>query len=275
MAVSAPPAPSRASLRSGELALSAYESFAPYYDRFTEECKYEKWLISIEAWAIANGLAGNRLLDVACGTGKSFAPLLDRGYQVTACDLSPAMVAVARRKFGERVKVCVADMRELDWRNQFDLITCIDDAMNYLLTRRDLARALAGMARALRPGGILVFDTNSLATFRTSFAQEYEFQAGPVRYRSCGEGSPTTPAGTVSSATLEATGPDGASTTRHVERHWPVSELRDACSAAGLSHIRFRGQLTGCRLLGEPDEQRHTKVVCLARKGVSSRKGCP
>ena len=38
---------------------------------------------------------GERVLDVACGTGKSFMPFLARGWDVTACDLSPAMLARA------------------------------------------------------------------------------------------------------------------------------------------------------------------------------------
>ena len=40
------------------------------------------------------------VLDVACGTGKSFLPLLERGYDVTACDISEAMLRVARTKVG-------------------------------------------------------------------------------------------------------------------------------------------------------------------------------
>ena len=46
-------------------------------------------------------LQGRRLLDVACGTGKSFIPMLERGWEVTACDISAAMVEVARGKVGD------------------------------------------------------------------------------------------------------------------------------------------------------------------------------
>ena len=172
-----------------ELALAAYESFAPFYDRFTEDCQYDKWLGSLESWARSEGLSGRRVLDVACGTGKSFEPMLARGYDVTACDLSPAMVEEARRRSGASAEVVVADMRRLPWASAFDLVTCIDDAINYLLSLEDLERALGSMAVALRPGGFLVFDANTLATYRTTWAEDFELESGPVHFRWCAEGT--------------------------------------------------------------------------------------
>ncbi len=66
----------------------AYAALAPHYDRFTAGYPYENWLAQIESRALACGLVGRRALDIGCGTGKSFAPLLARGYSVSACDLS-------------------------------------------------------------------------------------------------------------------------------------------------------------------------------------------
>ena len=77
-------------------ALAAYEALAPFYDEFTAGYDYDRWLDGLEALALEHGLRGRSLLDVACGTGKSFMPMLARGYEVTACDLSPAMVELAR-----------------------------------------------------------------------------------------------------------------------------------------------------------------------------------
>src|SRR2546423_2984308 len=255
-------------------ALAAYEALAPWYDRFTHDCAHDRWLAGIEEWAIAAGLRGRRLLDVACGTGKSFEPMLDRGYEVTACDVSPAMVAQASRRARGAATVVVADMRRLPWRSRFDLITCIDDAVNYLLTEDDLLATLGGMAAALRPGGILVFDTNSLATYRSAFAEDFEVRDGRSRFRWRGLGSADLQPGSLAEATIEDVGED-APDSRHVQRHWPVATLRRACSRAGFSRISFRGQMTGCRLVGDPDEERHTKVVCLAAKRRPRRGGGP
>lgn len=249
---------------STELAASAYETLAPFYDDFMAGCRYDAWLDAIEDWALAHGLTGHRLLDAACGTGKSFEPMLRKGYEVTAFDLSPAMVAEARVRADGRAAVVVADMRHLPWTSEFDLITCVDDAINYLLSARDLLAALRSMRRALRPGGILVFDTNSLATYRSTFSERFETVSGGWRFQWRGEADANLAPGSIASATIDVVAGPRRMSSWHVQRHWRVADLRAACRAAGFAHISFRGQMPGCRLVGEPDEGRHAKVLCLA-----------
>src|SRR5947209_7336413 len=92
----------------------AYATLAAHYDRFMAGAAYDTWLDQIEARARALGLTGRRVLDIACGTGNSFAPLLARGYEVTGCDLSQEMLDQARRKFADQVEdLFVTDMRAL------------------------------------------------------------------------------------------------------------------------------------------------------------------
>jgi SAM-dependent methyltransferase len=223
-------------------------------------------LDAVESWARAQGLKGDRLLDVACGTGKSFEPLLERGYRVSACDLSPAMVAEARRKWGTQAEIVVADMRDLPWRDEFDLVTCLDDAVNYLLTTEDLHAALASMARVLRPDGIAVFDANTITTYRTDFAESFETTVEGTRFNWRGRCAPDARPGVVVRASVEVADPSGVLASHHVQRHWPVAELRAACEAASFRHVVFRGLAPGPRLVGEPDEQRHLKLMCLAAR---------
>ena len=243
------------------LALEAYEALAPYYDAFTSDYAHDAWLGEVEQWARASGLRGNRVLDVGCGTGKSFEPLLARGYRVTACDLSPAMVERARERTPD---VHVADMRALPWSGEFDLITCMDDGLNYLLTESDLDAALAGMARALRPGGIAVFDTNTVATYRHTFGDSFQVEHGDLRFSWRGAADAAFGPGALAEATLHVDDCGETSFSRHVERHWPIDALRDSCTRAGFARVYFRGQVSGGRLVGDPDEGRHVKVVCLA-----------
>src|SRR5215207_9538088 len=101
-----------------------YDVLAPAYDVLTAGHAHGAWLREIEHLALDHGLRGRRLLDVACGTGKSFEPLLQEGYSVTACDVSPGMVAHARRRAGGHARVLVADMRRLPVLGAFDLVTC-------------------------------------------------------------------------------------------------------------------------------------------------------
>src|SRR4051795_13646375 len=154
--------------------IAAYEQLAPYYDRYTHDFGHEPWLAYVEEISLRHGLRGSRLLDVGCGTGKSFVPMLARGYDVVACDISPEMVARARAKVpGGDVEVAVADMRQLPQLGVFDFITCIDDAVNYLTTGDQLRAAFEGFARNLRPGGVAVFDANTLSTFRSVYSQTF------------------------------------------------------------------------------------------------------
>lgn len=260
-------------VRGAELAQTAYDAFAPIYDRFTGEYEYDGWLAAIEDWALAHGLEGRDLLDVGCGTGKSFLPMRARGYRVSACDISPEMVTKARGKAPD-VDVRVADMRALPWRACFDLVTCLDDSVNYLLTADDLEAALLSMAAALRPTGILIFDTNSLATYRSTFAEEFSVESGAWRIRWRGEAHPDFKRGGLASASIDAVGPEIVSASRHVQRHWPVEVLRTACGRAGFDHVAFRGQVPGGRLVGDPDDSAHSKIVCLAKRG-SRRRAAP
>src|SRR5918997_5404153 len=158
-------------------AAEAYERLAPYYDELTRNHDYDAWTHHLEQTALALGLNGRRLLDAACGTGKSFLPLLRRGYDVTASDISPRMVAAARAKAPE-AEVFVADIRTLGRIGSFDLVTCLDDSVNYLAGDGDLDAALESLAANLAPRGVLVFDVNTLATYRTTFARDMT-QEGP------------------------------------------------------------------------------------------------
>src|SRR4051812_33686781 len=91
----------------------AYDQLAPFYDAFTAHHDYELWTSALLDLARRHGLRGNRLLDAACGTGKSFEPFVRRGWHVTACDVSPEMLARAARKTGADAELHVADLNAL------------------------------------------------------------------------------------------------------------------------------------------------------------------
>ncbi|MDX6697563.1 MAG: hypothetical protein QOE65_960 [Solirubrobacteraceae bacterium] len=249
-------------------ALPAYEVLAPFYDRYTADYEHELVLEQIEALALAHGLCGRRVLDVGCGTGKSFLPLLDRGYDVTACDISPRMVERARRKLDETdgKRVVVADMRALPWRRAFDLVTCLDDGLNYLLSDVELNTAIRSMASALRSGGLVIFDVNSLRTYRETFAEEFVVQSGQTVFQWRGEGTGEMEPGERCSAVLDVRVAGGRlrATSRHVQRHHPREAVEAACARAGLSVLAVRGVARGARLVADPDEDVHPKLVFVA-----------
>jgi demethylmenaquinone methyltransferase / 2-methoxy-6-polyprenyl-1,4-benzoquinol methylase len=95
---------------------------------------------------------GGHVLDVATGTGLVAAQLLRRGFRVTGVDQSPEMLAVAHRRFGDRVELINASAQALPLAaGSFDHLT-----FTYLLRYvADPRVTLAEMARVVRPGGFV------------------------------------------------------------------------------------------------------------------------
>ena len=250
-------------------ATRAYAVLAPAYDLLTAEYAYEPWLTAIERHAREHGLAGHRLLDVGCGTGKSFLPLLERGFAVTACDISPEMVELARHKVGPMAELHVADMRRLPVFGEFDLITCIDDAINHLLTLGEVADALHGMYDNLAPGGIVVFDANTFAAYRQVPDVVVEDEDRLLRWRG-GLAELEEPGGeaevVIDVFAREGDGLWRRSLSRQRHRHHPIDELCDLVEEAGLELAAVLGQRPGAVLDAELDEELHRKAVLIARR---------
>jgi SAM-dependent methyltransferase len=248
----------------------AYEQIAPVYDDFTSHHDYDTWIGTLLALGASHGLRGNTVLDVGCGTGKGFMPLLGLGWKVTALDISPSMVALARAKAGPEVRIDVADMRELQTYGSFDLVLCLDDAINYLHTPAELERALGGMAANLAPDGILIFDSNTLTTYRTFFAERVVVEAGGRRMIWQGRTGGQVEPGQISESVFEVeplTAGSGPAVPPevHRQRHHPEAEIRATVAAAGLEVVG----LYGCTTDGVPrqpvDEDVHTKAIYVAR----------
>jgi demethylmenaquinone methyltransferase / 2-methoxy-6-polyprenyl-1,4-benzoquinol methylase len=95
---------------------------------------------------------GGHVLDVATGTGLVAAELLRRGFGVTGVDLSPEMLAVAHRRFGDEVKLINASAEALPLASEsFDHLT-VTHVLRYVA---DPGATLAELARVVRPGGVV------------------------------------------------------------------------------------------------------------------------
>ena len=252
-------------------ALSTYEALAPAYDEMTADYGYDRWLSALERLAIEHSLPGKRILDVACGTGKSFVPMLERGYDVSACDLSPSMVRIARANLPDPARAFVADMRALPSIGPFDLVTCLDDAVNYLLEPSDLEAALRSMRSVLRPGGVLVFDVNTLHTYRTTFGADAVWERDRRLFCWRGLSAAGAEPGGLHEAVVDVFTRDLAgrwtrATGRHRQRHHSRAAVERLLERAGLPLRTVRGQSPGARLSREADEERHTKLVFVAQR---------
>lgn len=244
----------------------AYDVFAPHYDAFTAHHDYDGWTATLERLAQAAGLRGRRLLDVACGTGKSFLPFLARGYDVTACDVSERMLALAAAKAGDRARLERHDMRRLPVLGSYDLVTCLDDALNYLHSSAELEATLAGIARNLAPAGVAVFDANALSMYRGFFAALSVLPAEDRVLVWRGDTSPQAPPGVLARATVEALvrrddGSWSSETHAHLQRHHPEPVVRAAAGAAGLRIAARHGMTPDGAIHDGFGEAEHSKVL--------------
>jgi SAM-dependent methyltransferase len=247
-----------------------YDAFAPFYDEFTAGSDYEAWTRHVLELAGRLGLRGKTLLDLACGTGKSFVPFLSRGFDVTGCDVSRGMLAEAARKAPEATLVC-ADLREVRRIGCFDLVTCFDDSLNYLLEEADLARALDSIAVNLSPTGIALFDLNTLHAYRTSFARDSVAASEETIFVWRGESAADAPSGCRASAQLDIFSRRNGVlyeriSTRHVQRHFSRERVTALLARAGLHCLAVHGVREDGGLEPELDETRHPKVLYAARR---------
>jgi SAM-dependent methyltransferase len=248
----------------------AYDEFARHYDAFTAHHDYEGWTTTIERLARRHGLRGTRLLDVACGTGKSLEPFVRRGYTAVGCDISQPMLEVAAPKLGPGVRLERHDLRDLPRLGVFDLVCCLDDALNYLLTSDELGAALSGLAANLTPGGVLVFDVNSLRSYRTFYASLTVVASQENVLVWDGQASPTIGAGEVASALLQVLerGAGGAWSRRecvHYQRHHARDVVEAALREARLRPVGLYGMYLDGSTSATFSEADNSKALYIAR----------
>jgi SAM-dependent methyltransferase len=98
-----------------------------------------------------------RILDLACGSGRHSLELCRRGFEVVGADISPDLIEIARREATAEdldIDFVLADLRDLDFEDEFDLVLNLNDgAIGYLESDEENLKIFNLISRALRPGG--------------------------------------------------------------------------------------------------------------------------
>ena len=158
--------------------MAIYQGLAKIYDLLMSGIDYEEWADYINSLVGKQNREIGSVLDIACGTGSTSIPLAKRGWRVTGVDLSLPMLQQARRKAGEEkleVLFLQQDIRDLEFSRGFDLVTCYQDGLNYLLTAEDLARTFQSVYSVLNPGGLFIFDLNMVEKYSAAATGEISF----------------------------------------------------------------------------------------------------
>jgi 2-polyprenyl-3-methyl-5-hydroxy-6-metoxy-1,4-benzoquinol methylase len=220
-----------------------FSNFAKTYDKegFTQGTLQEAGFIEREIGCNKQA----KILDVGCGTGRHDIELARRGYEVTGIDLSEAQLNCAREKakdVGVSVRFLQRDARKAGFKERFDLVIMLcEGGFSLMATDEENYAILSSCARALKPGGKLIFTClNALFPLVNSFK-------GIMN-----EGIAQTPRVTFDATTLrdrtilKAVDDDGRKMTLHCnERYYMPSELHWMLHTLGFKDIDVFGCTVG------------------------------
>lgn len=133
-----------------------YEQFATRYAKYAEIKPHNALYERPATLSLLPDVKGKRVLDGGCGPGIYAEELLERGAEVVAADVTPAMVEIARKRVGNRAEFHVADFaKPLTFAEDasFDLVVC-PLMLDYI---EDWDPVFLEFSRVLRSGGHLLY----------------------------------------------------------------------------------------------------------------------
>lgn len=115
----------------------------------------------VEAAELFSANKCRSILDLGCGTGRNTLYLVDRGFDVHACDISESGVEITKKLLSDKntnnVEYSIQDMYSMTLENDlFDGVLCI--WVQGHGTRDEVKKGIKEIYRVLKPGGIVVTD---------------------------------------------------------------------------------------------------------------------
>ena len=153
--------------------MDAYTSFAAVYDTFMDNIPYEEWKSYLEELLKEYGVQDGLVLDLGCGTGTMTELLAADGYDMIGVDNSEDMLELAMEKrvqSGQDILYLLQDMREFELYGTVRAVISICDSINYILESEELLRVFQLVNNYLDPGGIFLFDLNTIYKYETLLA---------------------------------------------------------------------------------------------------------
>ncbi|MDY6875684.1 MAG: methyltransferase domain-containing protein [Chloroflexota bacterium] len=111
---------------------------------------------------------GERLLDLACGSGVHALEFARREIEVVGLDIAPSLVRYCTEQASaeglDNVTFVEGDMRALTYQEQFDALVILSTSFGFFDDAAN-QRVLEGIARALKPDGRLLLQLSDPHTF--------------------------------------------------------------------------------------------------------------
>ncbi len=217
----------------------AFSDVADVYDELMATVPYENWVDYVQRILQRWYAHPKDVLDLCCGTGAIGWELQKRGYHVIGADLSERMVGGCYRRTPALAAAVMDATRSALRPGSFDMVVCLYDSLNYITDPDGLQATFEGMYEALRPGGVVVFDMNTLRALRVGlFTQSNTNTAEPLKYiwRSTWDESRR-----LCKVDMQfvRSGPDepNSFTETHYERGYETEEVRAMLKKAGLRSL--------------------------------------
>ncbi|MCI5740824.1 MAG: class I SAM-dependent methyltransferase [Lachnospiraceae bacterium] len=147
--------------------MDAYTSFAEVYDMFMDNVPYEEWSRYLTELLKEYRIEEGVVCELGCGTGKMTRLLADAGYDMIGVDMSEDMLAIASMENPQQILYLCQDMRELELYGTVAAVVSVCDSMNYLLEEEDLLEVFQRVNEYLEPGGVFLFDLNTIYKYET------------------------------------------------------------------------------------------------------------
>jgi len=147
-----------------------YEEFAQVYDELMKEIDYSKWSDYIQRLFFNSKREIKTVLEFGCGTGNITCNLAQMGLNMTAVDLSEAMLTVADEKADrmglKNIQFYLGDMSNFRINQTFDAVISCCDSVNYLPDLEALQSFFLSSLECLESEGILLFDVNTVTKYK-------------------------------------------------------------------------------------------------------------
>jgi len=148
-----------------------YLDLAYIYDRLMSDIDYCKWADYIEKIFHYNNHKPKLIVDLGCGTGSFCIEMAKRGYDTIGIDISSEMLSLAVSKSedteiaGDKLLFLNQDMSEFELYGTADAFVSLMDSVNYVTGKRELKSMFKLVRNYLNPGGLFIFDVNSVYKF--------------------------------------------------------------------------------------------------------------
>lgn len=135
----------------------SHKKFSQIYDEFMNFVDYNSWYKFLKSFLKnKNNL---KVADLGCGSGKMSYLFAKDGNEVLAMDISEDMLEIAKNNYKDtNIKFLKGDITRDKIGENFDLIMCNFDTVNYFSSLSDLKSFLENSYESLKKGGYLIFD---------------------------------------------------------------------------------------------------------------------